>query len=181
MSGSPPAAMPTLDEIRAGVSTERRKQIMLACSAILAALAASGPPPSMVEAVQAAPKEDDRLMDAGEAAAFLGFAKSYVYEIARRGEFPVVRRGRYVRIRRSALVQWIEKKEKGLDFEVSNMLSSTCGGRRSKAAPQAAGAYAGGARREARHSHNDGKQVGARSGETLEADCSRARAAREDG
>ena len=50
-----------------------------------------------------------------EAAVVLGFARSYVYELIRRREFPAVKEGKYVRIRKSALLEWVRHKESRVD------------------------------------------------------------------
>jgi excisionase family DNA binding protein len=94
-----------------------RTRLVLACSAILAALATSpnGDGAMPVPAKQAtlpAPLEIDRCLTVPEAASLLGFKTSYVYEMIRRREFLAIRRGKYIRVRHATLVEWIAKKEK---------------------------------------------------------------------
>lgn len=113
-----PAAVPTLDELAAdpgratGLPPAVRAQVVTRCAAILAAISAT----MVINAEQppAAPAtlpDPDRLLTVPEAAALMGFAASYVYEMARRGDLPVVRRKKYVRVRRAAVEQWIAEHE----------------------------------------------------------------------
>ena len=110
------ANTPTLDEIAADptkvgvLDADAARSVVLRCAAVLMAVA-TVQPPAPQPAVCAAPLPDDRLMSVPEAAQYLGFAKSYVYELIRRGEFPAVQCGKYVRIRRSAMAQWVKQKE----------------------------------------------------------------------
>jgi excisionase family DNA binding protein len=113
---SDPRAVPSLDELASDPSTAHTldadavRSVLLRCAAVLTAVATIRPS-SPAPVICAAQPPDDRLLPVPEAAQFLGFASSYVYELIRRGEFPAVRRGKYVRIRRSALVQWVAEKE----------------------------------------------------------------------
>jgi excisionase family DNA binding protein len=92
------------------LDAEAARSFLLRCAAVLTAIATVRPAASE-PVVCDAPPPDDRLLSVPEAAQFLGFANSYVYELIRRGEFPAVRRGKYVRIRRSALLLWVARKE----------------------------------------------------------------------
>lgn len=106
----------------ATLTLDDRARVLLACSALIAAAAAitsSGNPDAAFHrdgehrpADPAVAPPEERLLSVPEAAQFLGFANSYVYELIRRSEFPAVRRGKYVRIRRSALMEWVARKEK---------------------------------------------------------------------
>lgn len=53
----------------------------------------------------------ERLLTAGEVAAFLQVTKPWVYDQTRRHRMPHVRLGRYVRYRRSAVEEWIARLE----------------------------------------------------------------------
>jgi excisionase family DNA binding protein len=55
----------------------------------------------------------DRLLNAGEVAAILHVARSWVYEETRHGRMPHVRLGRYVRYRRVAIEEWVRDLEGG--------------------------------------------------------------------
>jgi excisionase family DNA binding protein len=55
----------------------------------------------------------ERLLDAGEVAAILHVARSWVYEETRHGRMPHVRLGRYVRYRRVAIEEWVRDLEGG--------------------------------------------------------------------
>jgi excisionase family DNA binding protein len=49
-----------------------------------------------------------KLLTLPAAAAQLGVPKSKLYELARRGELPVVKLGKYVRVRTADLEKWID-------------------------------------------------------------------------
>ena len=51
---------------------------------------------------------DDRLLSVVEAAALLGISRTKTYELASRGQIPVVRIGKAVRIPRHKLIEWID-------------------------------------------------------------------------
>jgi excisionase family DNA binding protein len=51
------------------------------------------------------------LLTAEQVAELLAVPKSFVYEMARRGEIPCVVLGRYRRFRREAIERWIEEQE----------------------------------------------------------------------
>jgi excisionase family DNA binding protein len=54
-----------------------------------------------------------RLLDAAAVADWLGVPKSFIYELARRGDIPCVVLGRYRRFRPEAIQMWIEEQEQG--------------------------------------------------------------------
>ena len=54
-------------------------------------------------------RQTERLLAVPEVAAMLGYAKSYVYELLRRGELPAVRHKKYVRVKYSAVLQFIAR------------------------------------------------------------------------
>lgn len=55
----------------------------------------------------------ERLLNAGEVAAILHVARSWVYEETRHGRMPHIRLGRYVRYRRVAIEEWVRNLEGG--------------------------------------------------------------------
>lgn len=164
-----PTAVPTLDELAADpqrastLSATVRAQLLTRCAAVLAALSGAMAGDSAHPCAQAAlHPEPDRLLTVPEAATVMGFAPSYVYEMARRGDLPVVRRKKYVRVRRSALDQWMaEHESRGVDNEVSNMLRRNCEGQRDQARAQGVGTQSGRTRRETRRASDDRQPVGA--------------------
>src|SRR5262252_1713631 len=89
--------VPTLDVIAAdptralGLSAPERAALLGRCAAILAALSATPPDDS-----KRSPEGADRLR----------LAKSYVYQLARRGDLPVIRTGKYIRVRLVDLRTW---------------------------------------------------------------------------
>ena len=114
---APPSV--TLDELAgdpskaALLSAEGRGQLLARCAAVLAALSAasvSAPEHSTHAPVQDAP-DPHRLLSVREVATATGFARSYVYELLRRGDLPAVRHKKYVRVRAAALEQWIASHE----------------------------------------------------------------------
>lgn len=92
----------------------------------------------------------DDLLDLPAVAQLLGVPKSKVYELARRGDLPVVQIGRYARVRRADLAHWIDTRR--LPLVTSRRDQS-----RVPAAPNAARALSGAARR--RHGHHQGVGV----------------------
>lgn len=51
------------------------------------------------------------MLNVEAAAARMGFARSYVYELVRRGKLRAIRHGKYVRIRAAAIDEWIAENE----------------------------------------------------------------------
>jgi excisionase family DNA binding protein len=51
-----------------------------------------------------------KLLTLPAAATQLGVPKSKLYELARRGELPVVKLGKYVRVRTTDLEKWIDAR-----------------------------------------------------------------------
>ena len=106
-----------------------------------------------------------RLLAAPEVAVMLGYAKSYVYELLRRGHLPAVRHKKYVRVRHSAVLKFIAQHEqRGFDSTLSNMLSERCDGKRHETPPAGARAEANGARQTSRRASDDREPLGARNG-----------------
>jgi excisionase family DNA binding protein len=56
---------------------------------------------------------DDRLLDAAEAAELLNVKVSWVRDQTRRDLLPHLRLGRYRRYRRESLLAWLEEQEAG--------------------------------------------------------------------
>lgn len=54
-----------------------------------------------------------------EAARVLGISRSKVYELAARGEIPVIRIGASVRVPAAALDRWLEERTQGGDPRVA--------------------------------------------------------------
>lgn len=54
--------------------------------------------------------DEDALLDAGEAAAYLNLSVSWVYKAAERGELPCVRIGSALRFDAAALREWVQSK-----------------------------------------------------------------------
>jgi excisionase family DNA binding protein len=102
-----PREVTTAAEILAAIAQLDRKHL----PALLAAIAgrmADGEPAS------APPPEPDELLDADQVAALLKFRKSYVYELCRTKQLPCIRQGKLVRVRRSAVMTYINRHERSL-------------------------------------------------------------------
>jgi excisionase family DNA binding protein len=113
--------VPTLDEVArdparaATIPAEQRGAMIGLAAAAIAALSVPSVTPT-AQAEQPGEPETDRLLTVPQAAELMGFAPSYVYEMARRGDLPSVHRKKYVRIRRSAIDKWIADNERfGVD------------------------------------------------------------------
>ena len=71
------------------------------------------------------PEDPDRLLTVRETAALLSVRPPHVYELVRRGTFPVVRVGRFIRVRPGDLQGWIEdQREKEVDTQFQSSLGS---------------------------------------------------------
>jgi excisionase family DNA binding protein len=57
-------------------------------------------------------RQSERLLAVPEVAVMLGYARSYVYELLRRGDLPAVRHKKYVRVRHSAVLKFIAQHER---------------------------------------------------------------------
>lgn len=55
--------------------------------------------------------EDHHLLTIPEVAERLGVPKGYVYDLARRGQIPVIRFGKYVRVSTSGLREWVRQRQ----------------------------------------------------------------------
>lgn len=168
------------------LAADERSRIVRRLAGLILFLESGAPDEPSIAAPPTPESDADRLLTVIEAASFLGFARSYVYEMIRRGEFPAVRRGKYVRVRRSAFEEWIRQKEAdfgrgGLDMGISTMLSSSRGRERGSTSSPPARAHASRPRRGARRPSNDREPVGARHGEHSGADRALAAAPREGG
>jgi excisionase family DNA binding protein len=165
-----PAGVPTLDEVAADATRAAalppavRAQLLARCAAVLAALSgamavdADRPSPQSV-----AESEPDRLLTVCEAARLMGFAPSYVYEMARRGDLPTVRRKKYVRVRRSAVERWITEHEQwGGCKSISTMLNTVYEQRGSAAIARTSRTQPDAARRETRRASRNGVPLGNR-------------------
>jgi excisionase family DNA binding protein len=157
-----------------------RASLLARCAAVLATLSGV----ILDEATPrqpALPPEPDPLIILPEAARSMGFAASYVYEMARRGDFPVVRHGRYVRARRSTIEHWIaEHEHHGVDKQVNIVLTSPRDARRSATATTAARAHTGGTRQTTRRARDHSLSLGDGRGAHLRADRATAGTVRED-
>jgi excisionase family DNA binding protein len=80
------------------------------------------------QAAPAAQPEVDKLLTVQQAAEELQYAPSHIYELCRDGSLVCSRDGKLIRIRRSALAEFIAKREQRgqLPLKVSNMLHSGC-------------------------------------------------------
>jgi excisionase family DNA binding protein len=56
--------------------------------------------------------DEDALLDAGEAAAYLNLSVSWVYKAAERGELPCVRIGSALRFDAQALRKWVQLRSR---------------------------------------------------------------------
>jgi excisionase family DNA binding protein len=93
----------------------RDKLITRLAALILALTATAEPEAPRAEEIKDAPAQEfERLLNAKEAARMLGFAPSYIYELARRGALASVRHGKYVRFRVSTLRRFVSRNEQGL-------------------------------------------------------------------
>ncbi len=145
--------------LASALSEAERQALVLYCATLLAALAGT-------QALRAATvpnaQPESPPLTVREAAPLLGFAPSYVYELARRGEIPSVRHGRYVRIRPAAIRTFLEASEQRMDREISDMLSSARDGTGSSTTPPSTGAHTGPARNTTRRARNHRLEVGNR-------------------
>jgi excisionase family DNA binding protein len=103
LAAHPERAVELRDEERRCVVSQLAALIILLQSSVAAAPVGSAAPPE---------PGAERLLTVPATAERLGFAKSYVYEIIRRGELRAVRRGKYVRVRQSAIEEWTRAHEK---------------------------------------------------------------------
>lgn len=118
------------------------------------ALAPAPPPPAADAAAE------PRWLTVPEVAARLGVARSYVYELARRGALPVVRVGRYVRIPGPDLAAW--ERRLRLDGAGYMMFHARHDRRRPAPPPPAPRLDAGAARPAPRRAPPHGDALGAR-------------------
>lgn len=109
------------------------------------------------------PAEDLQLLKASEVASLLDLPKARVYELIRHGQLPAVRVGeKHVRVPRTSLREWIaQHQEKGVDTQVSQMLTSPHEGFRDSPNPTTARAHAASVRQAGRRSLRDRKPLGA--------------------
>ena len=110
-----PTATPTLDELiaqperSAEVTADDRRRLVRQLAALILTLESCPAAPELGhERAPASTSNDDRLLNAAEAATQMGFARGYVYELIRRHELRAVRRGKYVRIPQSAILEWAQ-------------------------------------------------------------------------
>jgi len=105
-----PVEIPSLDEIardatRAqGLPLAAIAMLQTRCAAALSALAAAVLEHEVDESDKTA---GDALLTIAEVAQRLGLARSYVYELARTKQIPVMRVGRYVRVKASEVERFI--------------------------------------------------------------------------
>ena len=141
MSSRGDAAIPTLDVIAAdparvlGLSAPERAALLGRCAAILH------------QGLSAEAGGDlDVWLTIPEVADRLRLAKSYVYQLARRRDLPVMRTGKYIRVRLVDLRTWAARLTSG-PLEPDRYLTyhHPSGGRRASTDPQAAQGDAGGA------------------------------------
>lgn len=109
-------AIPSINELVTNparlteLPAEQRRRLVARLAAMILVLESGEDAPAPPPAAER-PQHDDRLLTVEEAAKHMGFAKSYVYEMIRRGELRAVRRGKYVRVRESAIAEWIAQHE----------------------------------------------------------------------
>lgn len=165
-----PAAVPSLDDLVAnptlalGLPPTARSQLLAACAAAIAAFAADSEAASVrvSDAPIVSASTADDWLTVSEAAEILKFAPSYVYEMARRGDFPVFRHKKYVRVRRSALHAWIKEHESSdLDYKINTVLSSGGDRRGSARTPAATTHETDRVRRATRRAPNHSESLGA--------------------
>src|SRR5262245_45913549 len=100
-------SVPTLDEISvhpervAGLRDDERRRLVSRLAALIVVLESGPIPATPANDGPASEQRAEHLLTVAAAAERMGFAKSYVYEIVRRGELRAVRRGKYVRVRES--------------------------------------------------------------------------------
>jgi len=158
------AVGPSLDDLAA--HPERARDLAPAVAADLLARVAGLQPVQLSRALASAggastasEAPDPRLLTIREVAVRLGVAPAYAYELARRGDLPVVRVGRrYVRVSAATLAAWIERQ--GLDSGSLPMVWSPHGPRRGSATPRVARPDASPDRRAARRHDGRGVAVG---------------------
>ena len=146
------APVPALDVLATdparalGLSAPERAVLIGRCAAILAALSAT-PPDDSKRSPSGAVEDPDVWLTVPEVADRLRLAKSYVYQLARRGDLPVIRTGKYIRVRLIDLRTWAARLASG-PLEPGRYLTyhRTSEGRRASAHSQATRADAGPAR-----------------------------------
>lgn len=105
-----PRPVPTLDDlsrdpqVAAGLPLAAIAMLQTRCAAALSALAAAVLEHEVDESDKTA---GDALLTIAEVAQRLGLARSYVYELARTKQIPVMRVGRYVRVKASEVERFI--------------------------------------------------------------------------
>lgn len=156
--------VPTLDELAAdppkaaALPPEVARVLTLRCAAVLTALASA--PRADQQPRQA--MENEGWFTIPEVAARLRFAKSYVYQLVRRGDLPALRKGKYWRVRLADLCRWEAALSKDpLDGRFSKVLTSSGDRRRVPTAPSSASADPGATRRAPPRSSNHALPTGA--------------------
>jgi len=110
-------AIPSINELVTNparlteLPAEQRRRLVARLAAMILVLESGEDAPAPPPAAERPEQHDDRLLTVEEAAKHMGFAKSYVYEMIRRGDLQAVRRGKYVRVRQSAIDDWITRHE----------------------------------------------------------------------
>ncbi|MGC2494620.1 MAG: helix-turn-helix domain-containing protein [Candidatus Binatus sp.] len=152
------------DQIPAAIAQLAAAQSSLAARLMM-------PPGGPIQTHGGAPANDaepsERLLTVVEVAKMLECARSYVYELVRKGSIPAVHLGKYVRIRYSTLVELIERNERvGVDSaSLSIMLSGRNDERkRIETLSRKAGAQPGRARQKSGRASDDSQPMAARNG-----------------
>lgn len=107
----------SLDELAAHpervheLPTDARRRLVPQLAGLIVLLSSNSVSPASPESAPRPTKAVCKLLTVPTAAERMGFKKSYVYYLIRRGELAAVRRGRYVRVRESAIEQWIRDHE----------------------------------------------------------------------
>lgn len=110
-------SLPTLDELAehperaAELKDEERRRVVSQLAALIVLLESSAVAITPVSKVAPPEPRAERLLTVPATAERMGFAKSYIYEIIRRGELRAVRRGKYIRVRESAVDEWVRAHE----------------------------------------------------------------------
>jgi excisionase family DNA binding protein len=162
-------AVPGLDELVADPARARQLPPTVAAELLIRVI---GLQTALATRALAAPEggpteapAEDQWLTIPEVAARLRFAKSYVYQLARRADLPALRKGKYWRVRLADLHQWEAALSKNpFERAVSTVLRSPRDRRRRSAGSATTPADPSAARHPARRPPDHGVPMGARRG-----------------